>query len=676
MSHSFIDRNSNYFTQNYENEEPQKKIDPIAQLKEINDTTVREWGPFNNSQVQMFAKEEDLSTETKAKEKEESIQAKNFSGEEHIQETPNKTSDPGLCDNIVLTGSVGRGGTNKKDEVIKIMNRLKFINFFTESDYINDLVKINALGESEKIDDFTIENTINAISDYEIKIQGLKSTGVISKSGTTIKCLNAHLKEYSDSDQKVIAENISDINLTNLVSSKEFNLQGPVGKVDSGNNSNDLNLIQNRLIEIGLLSFPKDKEETPAEIFKRYKSDYDEKSTSIKKAHIPLTIKAISTFQYNQGIELWKKSKREFKGESLSARNFTQDVVEKNDITHYVLENFEKYNLTVKDKANKDSKYTYTNFQKVNDSAARYGEGVADYGNFKINNLSIEELKEFGLDDTKASALQKISPNEGGFDAVNTWDRARLSFGIIQFAGNSGRGTLSKLLATIKRDYLSTFNERFAKYGINVEYQQSGSDAILNSWITVLDPVNNKTYYNKDAEDYIKNTPELVAVFIAAGHDSNVQKCQVNMFDSEYMTPSMSKVFEEAEIAFISVLKEDKTTIDKNLFGTAATEYQLNEEYKTLLEAGKINQGTIKFTGEKITSIFTGDTLLSIITDMAVIKGVRGMSIIMGKVSKYLAEQNNLITFDAVKNLNDEVKIKAIKTIWKEGITRINKILG
>jgi len=59
MSHSFIDRSSSYFTQNYENEETQKKIDPLAQLKEINNTTVREWGPFNNPPAQLFAKEEE-----------------------------------------------------------------------------------------------------------------------------------------------------------------------------------------------------------------------------------------------------------------------------------------------------------------------------------------------------------------------------------------------------------------------------------------------------------------------------------------------------------------------------------------------------------------------------------------------------------------------------------------
>jgi len=62
MSHSFIDRSSNYFTQNYDNEETQKKIDPIAQLKEINNTTVREWGLFNNPSVQMYPIDSDTES--------------------------------------------------------------------------------------------------------------------------------------------------------------------------------------------------------------------------------------------------------------------------------------------------------------------------------------------------------------------------------------------------------------------------------------------------------------------------------------------------------------------------------------------------------------------------------------------------------------------------------------
>jgi len=90
MSHSFIDRSSNYFTQNYDNEEPQKKIDPIAQLKELNNTTVREWGLFNNPSVQMFAKEEELSAKEKAKEEEEKVQAKNEKDKIKITHTVKK----------------------------------------------------------------------------------------------------------------------------------------------------------------------------------------------------------------------------------------------------------------------------------------------------------------------------------------------------------------------------------------------------------------------------------------------------------------------------------------------------------------------------------------------------------------------------------------------------------
>jgi len=81
MSHSFIDRSSNYFTQNYDNEEPQKKIDPIAQLKEINNTTVREWGLFNNHPAQMFARDEE----------EEKTQAKIGDEEQQQKAAPGST---------------------------------------------------------------------------------------------------------------------------------------------------------------------------------------------------------------------------------------------------------------------------------------------------------------------------------------------------------------------------------------------------------------------------------------------------------------------------------------------------------------------------------------------------------------------------------------------------------
>ena len=75
MSHSFIDRSSNYFTQNYENDEPQKNIDPIAQLQELEDTTVRDWGLFNNPDNSILQKkviEENTTKESDTKGKQKS----------------------------------------------------------------------------------------------------------------------------------------------------------------------------------------------------------------------------------------------------------------------------------------------------------------------------------------------------------------------------------------------------------------------------------------------------------------------------------------------------------------------------------------------------------------------------------------------------------------------------
>jgi len=66
MSHTFIDQRSDYFTQKYENEETQRKIDPIALLKELNNTTVREWGLFNEPISQMFAEGNDEHLQQKS----------------------------------------------------------------------------------------------------------------------------------------------------------------------------------------------------------------------------------------------------------------------------------------------------------------------------------------------------------------------------------------------------------------------------------------------------------------------------------------------------------------------------------------------------------------------------------------------------------------------------------
>jgi len=109
MSHSFIDRSSNYFTQNYDNEETQKKIDPIAQLKEINNTTVREWGLFNNHPAQMFAKEEE--------ENQTAIQAKKlYSSRIEVNDRQNGKIN-NSADNTIQMNPAGLGKENEHGQI-------------------------------------------------------------------------------------------------------------------------------------------------------------------------------------------------------------------------------------------------------------------------------------------------------------------------------------------------------------------------------------------------------------------------------------------------------------------------------------------------------------------------------------------------------------------------------
>jgi len=84
MPHSFIDRNNNnYETRNNETGQAQKKVSLEAQLKDLNDDRVRDWGLFDNYPAQMFARDEDSSAEAKGKEEDEKVQAKK--GDEELQ---------------------------------------------------------------------------------------------------------------------------------------------------------------------------------------------------------------------------------------------------------------------------------------------------------------------------------------------------------------------------------------------------------------------------------------------------------------------------------------------------------------------------------------------------------------------------------------------------------------
>ncbi len=75
-----------------------------------------------------------------------------------------------------------------------------------------------------------------------------------------------------------------------------------------------------------------------------------------------------------------------------------------------------------------------------------------------------------GLSASMLRTLRAVSQNEGKLEAVNSWDNSFMSFGMVQWTMGSGgdAGELPALLARLKGDASSTFQDLFGRYGLDV----------------------------------------------------------------------------------------------------------------------------------------------------------------------------------------------------------------
>src|SRR5262249_39692159 len=80
-------------------------------------------------------------------------------------------------------------------------------------------------------------------------------------------------------------------------------------------------------------------------------------------------------------------------------------------------------------------------------------------------------LEQEGASSSKAKILGAISDQEGSFDAVNTYDRKKDTWGFMQWAGGS-KSDLTQALRKIKNKYPDAFARSFQAYGIDVEHDE------------------------------------------------------------------------------------------------------------------------------------------------------------------------------------------------------------
>lgn len=160
----------------------------------------------------------------------------------------------------------------------------------------------------------------------------------------------------------------------------------------------------------------------------------------------------------------------------------------------------------------------------------------------------VQATRRMELPDDAARALRFVSQHEGGYDAVNTWDRARFSWGFIQFAG--GRG-FPKMLAHFKSQDPELFHKYLGRYGVDVLPDASGDPVPV-----CLDTLRGRVLYGDRAEQRIGDDPLLVALFIRAGRDADVQRLQIEAACRLYVRPALTA--QASGVVLSSILRSPK----------------------------------------------------------------------------------------------------------------------
>lgn len=137
-------------------------------------------------------------------------------------------------------------------------------------------------------------------------------------------------------------------------------------------------------------------------------------------------------------------------------------------------------------------------------------------------------LVEAGIEPATATAdaiaLAAISGIEGGFDALQTYDGARFSWGFVQFAASGG---LPALLRAIATEQPAAFDRHFRGAGVGIDGNRlvvdAGDGTHLRGWRAV---------------NRLHDDPDLWRPFLLAAFDPDIQRMQVLVAHRNYAVRS------------------------------------------------------------------------------------------------------------------------------------------
>lgn len=400
---------------------------------------------------------------------------------------------------LAITGTVGRGGRNNAADVLAVQNRLVELRAADAATIAPERPSGTAA-----IPETSLPRTIEAIESFQRQM-GIAVKGTVGLRGTSRTELDRAIPVPTQAEFTAVANERQTIGQT---VSRGLTIAGAVGATTTGNAVEDVRAIQRRLVELGKLSASHG--ESPAA----------DATGTVPQSRLTATIAALRSIQNDVRFFLRRRT---------IAGPLTPGVVSPGDATAAFLERVSVYNMTLG--SNRLSLRDH-----VVSGVTQSETGVAFRGTAAPSALARSVFEGQGLTAGQAAALKLVSTFEGNFDAINTYDRAIVSVGFIQFAG--GRG-LPPYIALLKARQAAKFRDLLQKFGIDVEFTVSGG-AITGARVVVLDPAGARVLRATAAETAIRDDKRLTTALILSGRDRDVQLVQIEAAIRGYVLPALN----------------------------------------------------------------------------------------------------------------------------------------
>jgi LAS superfamily LD-carboxypeptidase LdcB len=404
---------------------------------------------------------------------------------------------------LSLGGSVGRGGRNQPPDVTRVQERLVQLRALSAADATAE----RPASSGSAVPESALARTIAAIEAFQRRL-GMSADGGVSARGPTQIELDRCIPEPTAAEYAAVATRRA---ATTEVVSRGARLTGPVGATSSGNAPDDVRVVQRRLVELGRLA-ASHGEEPPAGA-----------TGAVAQAGLRATLRALREFQSRE-VQFWLDR-------GTVTGRITSGVVAPGDATAALLDRIAVYTMTA-------GTNRITLRDHVRSGYTESEAGVSFRGSASPDAIPAADYVALGLTADQAAALRFVSRHEGNFDAINTYDRAVVSVGFIQFAGG-GRG-LGPYLALLRSRQPAVFRRVLGEQGIEIEFSVSGGE-VDSHRVAVLDPDGRRVLRGADAEAAVRGNKRLTTAFILSGRERDVQLVQIEAAIRDYVTAALGE---------------------------------------------------------------------------------------------------------------------------------------